>query len=117
MGSCLDRITDWEDRARTAGYHASDLALQVGVCGHHLRRHLTRLFGLPSQHWIDQLRLEDARTLLIAGEPVKRVAFQLGFKQLSHFCNFFKRAPRRGRSDLFMDFLPPTPRSETTFKH
>jgi AraC family transcriptional regulator len=90
--SRLDAIKDWEDRVRTAGYHAPDLARQVGISEHQLRRHFTRLFGLPSQHWIDQLRVRDACRLLMDGEPVKSVAFQLGFKQVSHFCTFFKGA-------------------------
>ena len=90
--SRLDAIKDWEGRAKTAGYHAHDLAVQVGVSERQLRRHLLRLFGLPSQHWIDHLRVRDSRALLMAGEPVKSIAFQLGFKQVLHFCTFFKRS-------------------------
>jgi len=90
--SRLDGIKDWEDWVKAAGYHAHDLARQVGTSEQQLRRHLTRLFGLPSQHWIDQLRLRKACHLLLARTPVKNVAFQLGFKQVSHFCAFFKRA-------------------------
>ena len=90
--SRLDAITDWENRARRAGYHAHDLAVQVGVCERQLRRHLAERFKLPSQHWIDGVRLRDAWNFLLAGEPVKSVAFRLGFKQVSHFSTFFKRA-------------------------
>lgn len=92
MSSRLDWIKDWEEQARRAGYHAHDLALQVGMSEHQLRRHLSRLFGLPSQHWIDQLRLRDAWLLLLSGEPVKSIAFRLGFKQPSHFSASFKHA-------------------------
>jgi AraC-like DNA-binding protein len=90
--SRLDAIRDWEDRARTAGYHAPELARQVGIGEHQLRRYLTGRFGLPSQHWIDHVRIREACRLLMAGEPVKSIAFGLGFKQVSHFCTFFKRA-------------------------
>jgi methylphosphotriester-DNA--protein-cysteine methyltransferase len=76
--SRLDAIKDWEARVKAAGYHAHVLALQVGMSDHQVRRHLTRLFGLPSQHWIDQVRIREACRLLIFREPVKSVAFQLG---------------------------------------
>ena len=90
--SRLDAIKDWENRARLAGYHARVLALQSGVCERQLRRHLLREFKAPSQHWIDQVRARDGWNLVIAGDSVKSVAFRLGFKQVSHFCTFFKRA-------------------------
>jgi len=90
--SRLDAIKDWEDQAKKAGYHALKLARQVGIGEHQLRRQIAHLFGLPSQHWIDQVRVREACRLLLAREPVKRVAFQLAFKQVSHFCAFFKRA-------------------------
>jgi AraC-like DNA-binding protein len=89
--SRLDAIRDWEDRVKKAGYHASVLASQVPIGEHQLRRQIKRLTGLPTQHWIDRLRVRDACRLLLAGEPAKDIAFQLGFKQVSHFCVFFKR--------------------------
>jgi AraC-like DNA-binding protein len=48
--------------------------------------------GEPLQLWMNRLRLHDAWPWLLAGEPVKAVAFRLRFKQASHFSASFKRA-------------------------
>ena len=109
--SRLDAISDWENRARMAGYHARVLAEQVGVCERQLRRHFARQFQFPAQHWMERLRLGDAWPLLLAGEPVKSVAFRLGFKQPSHFSAAFKRAygisPSACRSAIGNQECPP----------
>jgi hypothetical protein len=42
--------------------------------------------------WLGELRLAKAYERIRAGESVKFVAFELGFKQLSHFSRAFKEA-------------------------
>ena len=42
--------------------------------------------------WLNALRLARAYELIRSGESVKSVAFELGFKQLSHFSRAFKQA-------------------------
>ena len=42
--------------------------------------------------WLNASRLAKAYERIRGGEPVKFVAFELGFKQLSHFSRAFKEA-------------------------
>ena len=87
----MDRIKDWEAEAREASYHACALAVKCGVCDRQLRRYFLRRFAVPPQEWLDHLRLRRSRDLLEAGVPVKEIAYELGYKHPSRFCEAFKR--------------------------
>ncbi len=91
MRSKLDWIEDWEARARMAHYRARELARLCTVSDRQLRRHFMKHFGTPPQEWIDQLRMKESRHLLLSGCSVKEIAYQLGFKHPSRFCEAFKR--------------------------
>lgn len=73
-----------------ANYDAEKLAsyFQVHVRG--LERHFRRDMGRSPQDWLNEQRMIAARWLLLEAKSVKRVAMELGFKQLSHFCRQFK---------------------------
>jgi AraC-like DNA-binding protein len=49
------------------------------------------VFGRSAQEWLDELRLSAAAPLLRKRRSVKWVAYNLGFKQVSHFSREFKR--------------------------
>jgi len=55
-----------------------------------LQRRFRRRFGRSPQDWLNEKRIRVAQKLLLSGQPVKEVAFNLGFKQSSHFCRLFK---------------------------
>ena len=92
MGSRLDRITDWEEWARRAKYRAPRLAKALETTSRHLRRYCAQQFGHSTQAWLNLLRLRESRRLLAQGQQVSSVAYELDFKQVSHFCTAFKRA-------------------------
>ena len=80
----------WEQLAGAAGYDARKLAR---LCGHSVRqleRDFHRKFGRSPQDWLNEKRVKAAQQLLLSGKPVKEVAFDLGYKQPSHFCRQFK---------------------------
>jgi AraC-like DNA-binding protein len=79
-----------EKLAREAGYNAKNLAKLRKVSCRQLQRHFRSRFGMSPQLWLDQLRIEAATDLLRSGDPVKKIAFDLGFKHVSHFCRKFK---------------------------
>lgn len=91
MGSRLDRITDWEDRARVAGYQAAALARSIGATPRHLQRYLLRRFGVSPRDWLRQLQMADARRLLDNDQLVKEAAHQVGFQNSTHFSRAFRR--------------------------
>ena len=80
----------WEALARKAHYNSNELAGLCGVSTRQLQRHFRRHFRCSPQAWLNQRRLLLAELLLLKGETVKKVAFDLGFKQTSHFCRQFK---------------------------
>jgi AraC-like DNA-binding protein len=91
MRSKLDRISDWERKARECGYSPSKMAVAAGVTLRLLELFFQERFGVGPHDWILRLRMKDAATMLGAGHSVKSVADKLGFKQVSHFCREFKR--------------------------
>jgi AraC-like DNA-binding protein len=80
----------WEALAQKAHYNANELASLCGISTRQLQRHFRRNFHCSPQAWLNQRRLLFAQTLLLKGEPIKKVALDLGFKHTSHFCRQFK---------------------------
>ena len=80
----------WEKLAVTARYDARELARLCALSTRQLQRYFSRTLKRSPQEWLNEQRIEAARRLLLSGGPVKRVAFELGFKQVSHFCRQFK---------------------------
>jgi AraC-like DNA-binding protein len=57
----------------------------------HLVRSFTGTFGVPPHAYLVGRRIEAARTRLLEGEPIVRVASQVGFFDQAHFTRHFKR--------------------------
>jgi AraC-like DNA-binding protein len=88
----------WERLAAEALYRPARLAVLCNVSLRTLQRHFQRTYGTTLSAWMNTLRLAKAYERILSGEAVKLVAFELGFKQLSHFSRAFKEthgvAPR-----------------------
>ena len=80
----------WEQLAGTARYDAKDLAKLCNLSVRQLERDFRRGLERSPQDWLNEQRIKASQQLLISGQPVKVVAFELGFKQPSHFCRQFK---------------------------
>lgn len=80
----------WDTLATAARFNSEDLALLCQVSLRTLQRHFTKNYGTPLGEWMRVRRLELAHARIQAGERVKFVAYDLGFKQLSHFSRTFK---------------------------
>lgn len=81
---------NWEELVEAAHYDARKLAELCDISVRQLQRHFRRNFDCSPQIWLNKRRLLAAQKLLLQGEPVKKVALDLGFKQTSHFCRQFK---------------------------
>ena len=88
----LERIDDWEGRARRALYHVDTLALEAGVTTEALRSHWWKQQRCCTKMWLEYLRALDALALLSAGVQIKDVASQLGFLHRSNFSRAFNAA-------------------------
>ena len=92
MGSRLDRVTDWAERAREAGYQISALAAGLDVTARHLRRYLRFSFDSAPKELLRRFQMETARELLDARHSVKEVSSEVGFQHATHFSRAFKQA-------------------------
>ncbi len=82
----------WETLAIQAKFCPHALASLCNVSLRTLQRRFDRTYGMPVGHWMRQLRLARAYNRIAGGESVKSVAYDLHFKQLSHFSRVFKEA-------------------------
>jgi AraC-like DNA-binding protein len=81
----------WESLATRAQFRAGDLARLLGVSLRTLQRYFRAKYNCTVSDWLRELRLEFARARLPSCESVKEVAFDLGYKQPSHFTRDFKQ--------------------------
>ena len=82
----------WETLAVQAKFCPHALAALCNVSLRTLQRRFDKTYGMPVGHWMRQLRLALAYNRIATGESVKSVAYDLHFKQLSHFSRVFKEA-------------------------
>ena len=80
----------WKNLAGTAHYSARELAKLCAISGRQLQRQFHRELNRTPQDWLNEQRIDAARRLLTFGGSIKSVAFELGYKQVSHFCRQFK---------------------------
>jgi AraC-like DNA-binding protein len=90
--SRLHTIRDWLTLARKGGFRATYLARDCGVSLRQLERFFLTKAKMTPEHWLNSLRQREAIALIIQGRSIKEVAFDLGYKQTSHFSREFKRA-------------------------
>ena len=68
-----------------------DLATASGLSPFRLSRLFASSVGVPPHQYQLQLRVEQAKRLLLKGNQVSDIAYQVGFFDLSHFSRHFKR--------------------------
>jgi transcriptional regulator GlxA family with amidase domain len=81
----------WEALASEAQFRASELAKILGISLRTLQRYFRAKYNCTVSDWLRELRLATARARLPNCESVKEVAFDLGYKQPSHFTRDFKQ--------------------------
>ncbi len=81
----------WPTLARSSQFLARNLARLCQISPRHLRRCFRERFGCSTQAWLDEQRMLAAGPLLREKQCVKIVAYELGFKQVSHFSREFKK--------------------------
>jgi AraC-like DNA-binding protein len=90
MSSRLEYVQQWESLAENAGYRPSDLAALCQISLRTLERHFQKNYGVTVSLWLRELRLGKAYQGLLSGKSVKEVAYEQGYKQVSHFSREFK---------------------------
>lgn len=86
----IDSVEQWRKLARKSKYSAADMALKLGISRRQLQRCIQAALGGNPHRWLMQERLAAAGARLKPLRSVKAVAFEFGFKQVSHFSREFK---------------------------
>ena len=68
-----------------------ELAAQVGIGPFALTRAFRAAYGLPPHAYLNQLRVDRARSLLVRGLPAGEVAAEVGFADQPHLNRHFRR--------------------------
>jgi AraC-like DNA-binding protein len=90
MNHRLQFVHDWQVLAKESGYKPRELAALCQISLRTLERHFQKHYGLTVAQWLKELRLQEAYEQIKQGSSVKEVAFDMGYKQLSHFSREFK---------------------------
>lgn len=90
MNTRLQFVQEWEVLAKEANYRPGDLAFLCQISLRTLERHFQKHYGVTVGQWLRELRLKQAYDALKEGKSVKEVAFDFGYKQVSHFSREFK---------------------------
>jgi AraC-like DNA-binding protein len=80
----------WMILARESAYDAVAFAKICRRSTRQIDRYAHQVFGCSTQKWLNERRCLDAAALLQKSHSIKEVAFQLGYKQSSHFTRQFK---------------------------
>jgi AraC-like DNA-binding protein len=84
-------LVNWQNLAVEAQFRPVLLAEMCGLSLRTVQRHFKKRYGVTLGDWIRSYRLQLAYDRLRSGDPIKCVALDLGYKQLSHFSRDFKK--------------------------
>jgi AraC-like DNA-binding protein len=87
----VDSKASWEQLAKVAQFRPNALAELCGVSMRTLQRYFRAHYDQTVSDWLRDLRLNEALSSLKQCDSVKEVAFDLGYKQPSHFTRDFKK--------------------------
>jgi AraC-like DNA-binding protein len=82
-----ERMEQEYDRQHTV----SELARSVGMSLFNFTRIFTELAGQPPHSYLRDVRLRNARNMLVQGRSVTETCFDCGFSNLSHFSRSYAR--------------------------
>jgi len=88
----IDQALNYINKHYTEKISADQLSMEVGLSKEKLQAGLQARKGYTLAKYIQQVRLEKARELLVnTNDPLKAIAGAAGFVNESHFCKVFKK--------------------------
>lgn len=89
--------------AADSAYNVNEMAKRFDITVRQLQRKFKKSLGRTPQDWLNEERMKAAYRLLQDSESVKEVAFELGFKQVSHFCRAVKNRYGKTPTEIRVD--------------
>ena len=97
----VERFQSLVKRDRCLKKTASAYAKELGVSPNHMNQVVKRITGLPASYHIIQHKVAEAKKQIALHKwDMKTTAVYLGFKDVSHFCRFFKTNAGTGFSNF-----------------
>ncbi len=82
-------------------FHGRDLAQQLGLSVSQLDRLFIKTFGLTPRAYLEQRKLRAAaERLRYSSDPIKQIAYEMGFSSLSHFSTWLRRQTNLSPRDV-----------------
>ena len=81
----------WENLAAQVQYQPAKMAELFSVSLRTVQRHFRKHYNVSIKEWLRSVQMQEAKNRILAGNPIKAVASELGFKQVSHFSRVFKQ--------------------------
>ena len=89
---CIDQAIAYIDQRFRDSLSAEQLSEEIGLDIRKLRAGFKRRTGYMPHEYLFKVRIEKAKSLLQETcHPLKIIAFNVGFKNESHFCKKFKQ--------------------------
>lgn len=79
------------DNRYADGIDVDNIADEACFSKYHFIREFKKVYGKSPHRYLITVRIEKARQLLQAGQPVSDVCFAVGFESVSSFSGLFKR--------------------------
>lgn len=100
-GDAVRAVRGWIDDHFAEDFGLSDLAARAGLSVFRFSHVFKACTGLSPMAYRNQRRVDAARRLLLAGQPIADIALQVGFADQSHLTRWFQRivgvSPQRYR--------------------
>lgn len=89
-----DRLEIWIQQKGflTSRLTIIQLSKIIGINRTYLSNHINRTYGMNFNVWINHLRIEEAKKIILTGPKrnLSEIAEQIGFADLAHFSKQFK---------------------------
>jgi AraC-like DNA-binding protein len=90
-GSVAEGLRDLLDARLVEGITLAEAARILDVSPAHLVRSFTGRFGISPHRYLVGRRIDVARALVLEGQPIARIAADVGFHDQAHFTRHFRR--------------------------
>jgi AraC-like DNA-binding protein len=91
MPGAVKRAREYIDANLTSNPSLPEIAGMAGMSPFHLLREFKRVIGLAPHAYLVQRRAGHAKSLLLAGRPLRSIAIDIGYADQSHLSREIRR--------------------------